>query len=174
MADPDRHPTMFRYRHLYEDLTIHKNFNRFLKNFYTFAPLDELVEDQFEFFAEQFEMVVDDLLKRPRNQPILAEGIGLLPEQVSRVADPHRAIYLVSTEAFVRAVEDSFEEERKREGGESWIVRMHFEYRLKLNERTISQAEAHRLRVVETGGKLTIEETIDLVKAHFGLSASGI
>ena len=53
MADPDRHPTMFRYRDLYEDFAIHKNFNQFLEKYYAFAPLDELVEDQFGFFAEQ-------------------------------------------------------------------------------------------------------------------------
>lgn len=160
LADPDRHPTMFRYRDLYEEkLTVEK--------YFAYGPYDELVEDQFDFFAEQFDMVVDDLLKLPRSQPILADGIGLLPEQVSQVAEPHRAIYLVSTEAFAQSVHDS------KDWGdrESWLVRMHFEYGERLKERTIAQAKDLGLRVVETGGRLSIKETIDLVKAHFGFSS---
>jgi len=168
-ADPERHPTMVRYRHLYQDLASHGDFHRFLECFFKFASLKELIEDQFAFFAEEFEMVLDDLRRRPRDSPIIAEGIGLVPEHVSRIADPRRVIYLVSSEAFVQAVEDSPEQKRKRDGWEPWLGRAHLEFRYGLNERTMAQAREHGVRVVETGGRLTIGEVTRLVKAHFGL-----
>lgn len=160
MADPERHPTMFKFRDLFEDLNVQSYFEN--------SPVDELVEDQINFFIEEFEMVVDDLYEFPRDQPIVAEGSGLLPEQVGRVTDPHRAIWLVSTEAFERKMRPFSDQEKS----EPWFNNA-IEWSTKRKERLVLQAEGLGLRVIETDGSRGIDDTINLVKAHFGLCYNG-
>ena len=160
MADPDRHPTMFKYRDLYEDFTNQK--------FLSSAPIDTLVEDYCNFFIEQFEMVVDDLYELPRNQPIIAEGVGLLPESISRVADPHRAILLIPTEEFEREMLQARYQEKPDPLFDK-DIEWYSKWRVKWSERATSQVEGLRVKIIETGGNNSLENTIDLVKAHFGL-----
>jgi adenylate kinase family enzyme len=161
MADPERHPAMFKLRDFLKDWNIQK-----LQSYFENSPVDELVETQIDFFTEEFEMVVDDLYELPRDKPIIAEGAGLLPEQVSRVTTPDKAIWLVATEAFERK-KRPWEDHKS----ESWYDKM-IEWSTKRKERVVSHAERLGLKVVVTDGNRSIEDTINLVKSHFGLCSN--
>ena len=73
------------------------------------APMEELwiqpaavqAEDLLRFYEEEIDMVFEDLAALP--EPVLAEGVGLLPERIAAVCpDPRRAVWLISTPDFRR------------------------------------------------------------------------
>ncbi len=68
-------------------------------------PVDELVEDEWAIYGEQWSLIVDDLLRLPADRPIVAEGAALLPELVQPIlADREHAVWIVPTEAFQRTM----------------------------------------------------------------------
>lgn len=70
-----------------------------------------LLERALFSFSHRFPLVIDDLLGLPKDQPILAEGFGFLPELVHPLlSNPQQAIWLVPTESFKR---DSMERRGK-------------------------------------------------------------
>ena len=157
VADPDRHPAMVRFREILSHMSVPQLFETF--------PVDELVEGTINYFIEEFEMVVDDLYELPRDKPIVAEGSGILPGPVSRVTKPNRTIFLVATEAFERRRRS----QANQESPEPWFEKM-IESSSKRREQTVLQAEHLELKIIETDGSRSIEDTFDLVKGHFGLS----
>lgn len=75
------------------------------------APMEELwarpaavqADELLRFYQDEMEMVFEDLAALPG--PVLAEGVGLLPERVAAVCpDPRRAVWLISTPGFRRRV----------------------------------------------------------------------
>lgn len=66
------------------------------------------------FQGEGFGMIVDDLLQLPTDRGVIVEGFRLLPHLVKPLlADPGRAVWLLPTSEFRRAVFD-------RRGGATW------------------------------------------------------
>ena len=64
-------------------------------------PVEEQVRDLLLFYKDELAMVIEDL--REIQGPVIAEGVGLLPELVAPVlAEPHRACWLISTPEFRR------------------------------------------------------------------------
>jgi 2-phosphoglycerate kinase len=89
-ADPARHPW----------------FHRLMD-----APMEELwaqpaavqADELLRFYQDEFEMVFEDLAALPG--PVLAEGVGLLPERVAAVCpDPRQAVWLIATPDFRRRI----------------------------------------------------------------------
>lgn len=87
-ADPERHP----------------HFHRLMD-----APMEELwarpaavqAAELLRFYQDELDMVLEDLQRLP--DPVLVEGVGLLPERIAAVCpDPHRALWLISTPEFRR------------------------------------------------------------------------
>jgi len=126
-------------------------------------PVDQLVQDQIDFFTEQFEMVVDDLYALPADNPVVAEGSGLLPDCVSRVADRQKGIWMVSTQGFEQEMRPFVGQK-----SEPWFEKL-TEWSAKRREHTVTRAEQLGLKIVETDGSRTTADTIELVKTHFGL-----
>ncbi|MDA0744945.1 MAG: hypothetical protein O2954_00360 [bacterium] len=159
-ADPERHPTMFHYRHLYN---FYKSRSALIEAFMSMGPVEHLIEDQFKFWVEEFEMVIDDLYEMPRDKPIVAEGMGLLPEQICQVATPHKSVCLLAAEAAEQ------EMIRKHpDGSEPWFGKF-VEWRALFTERMIAQAERFGVRITEAAGVRSIEDTYAQIKNVFGL-----
>lgn len=82
-ADPARHP---RFRRV-ADLPPEALWS---------GPAEVQAEEILGFYGDEMEMVLEDLAAMPG--PVLAEGVGLLPERVADVlARPWRAVWLLAT-----------------------------------------------------------------------------
>lgn len=87
-ADPLRHPCFHRLM----DLPPERLFA---------PPAGTQAADLLRFYRDEFEMVAEDL--RELTGPVLAEGVGLLPDLVAAVApDPGRSLWLIATPDFRR------------------------------------------------------------------------
>ena len=64
-------------------------------------PLAEQVAELLGFYAEELEMLVDDLTQRGRGE-ILVEGAGLVPARLAELTQRPRAVWLVATPGFRR------------------------------------------------------------------------
>lgn len=89
-ADPARHPRFQRVM----DLPPARLFA---------PPAAARAEEILGFYRDEFEMVIEDLRALPG--PVLAEGVGLLPELVAAVCpDPGRSLWRIATPAFRRRI----------------------------------------------------------------------
>jgi hypothetical protein len=87
-ADPRRHPRFHRLM----DLPPERLFA---------PPATARAEELLGFYRDEFEMVLEDL--RALTGPVLAEGVGLLPELVAAVCpDPSRSLWRIATPQFRR------------------------------------------------------------------------
>jgi hypothetical protein len=58
----------------------------------------EMADNAVGSFRDRFEMVIEDLLALPRDQTVIADGFGLLPELIHPLIDnPRQAIFLLPT-----------------------------------------------------------------------------
>lgn len=81
--------------------------------------VEEQIEDVIRVYEEQFSLILEDLLSRPKTTPILVEGAALLPNLVAPLlTDLNHAIWIVSTPEF------QVEHYKKRE----WIHRILKQY----------------------------------------------
>jgi hypothetical protein len=68
-------------------------------------PVGTLLADEIEFYEYEFKMILNDLLALPDTQPVIAEGASLLPALVADIVClPHKAIWIVATDAFQRRI----------------------------------------------------------------------
>jgi hypothetical protein len=85
-ADPERHPRFCRIAALAPE------------ELWT-APAEVQAEDLLGFYEDEMEMVFEDLADI--DEPVLAEGVGLLPQRVSEVlTDTFQTVWLISTPKF--------------------------------------------------------------------------
>ncbi len=127
--------------------------------------------DLLDFYADELEMVFEDLAAFPG--PVLAEGVGLLPE---RIAEPRRAVWLISSPAVRR----SFHASRTTMAREllarcadpdqafaRWMERD------TLVAAAVEKAARERgLQVLTVDGSRSIEETAAEVTRRLGLTGS--
>lgn len=67
-------------------------------------PIRTQVREEFLFYQEEFEMIIDDILMYPSDKRLLVEGTSLLPDEVSNVLeDTCNGIWLIPTNRFQRA-----------------------------------------------------------------------
>ncbi|ETT66154.1 hypothetical protein MHI43_19085 [Paenibacillus sp. FSL H8-0457] len=88
ICHPSEHPTMSRLK----DMSWNALWSR---------PVEQQVEEELEFYREEFGMIMDDVSALPDTSPIIVEGAALLPEKVEHlVPSPHHAIWIVPVPAF--------------------------------------------------------------------------
>ncbi len=64
-------------------------------------PVEVQVQDEFAFYHEEFDMLLDELALYPQGQPILAEGNAWLPELLAQLqSPPGRIVYVIPTKEF--------------------------------------------------------------------------
>ena len=75
----------------------------------------QIMFETFHWFrGEGFDLIVEDLLRLPREQGVIAEGFRLLPQLVKPLlSNVHRAVWLLPTSEFREAVIES-------RGGSAW------------------------------------------------------
>lgn len=120
--------------------------------------------------AERFELLVEDVLKEPRDTPILVEGPWLLPEIVApALSDPRQGLWLVPTPEFKQASAVqrgkpgmAHETSDPDHATRNWRDRDRL-----LAEHVCRSAAALGLTVWEVDGKLTPEETVARAERHF-------
>lgn len=137
-------------------------------------PVERQVEGLTDFYRDQMDMIVEDLLVLPGSGPILAEGSGLLPELVAPLlADPGKALWMIATPEFrrqrypergswVRETLDSAAD--SAETFRRWMARDDI-----LAERRSERAAALGLAVLTVDGSRTIAETAGAVARLLGL-----
>jgi len=121
-------------------------------------------------FPLRFPLVLESLLAMPKDQLILADGFGLLPELVQPVlSNPHQAIWLVPTKKFKW-------ESMTRRGKPSFAASVSDPEKARLNlfARDMLLADYYRQQVPSYGytlqevdGSCSADEMIDLTEAHF-------
>ncbi len=130
----------------------------------------------FHWFAgEGFELIVEDLLALPKEQPILVEGFRLLPRLVAPLlSHPDQAVWLIPTPDFRRIAFDSrgftWEIPRKTSKPEQALSNLLARDALFTDE-IIQEATALQLRVIRVDGGLSADELTNYVADHLGLGA---
>jgi hypothetical protein len=119
---------------------------------------------------ERFPMICDDLRLMPRRPPVLAEGPRLFPKLVMPVlTSPHQAIWLLPTDAFIRASQERRDKPSLRvESSDPERFRANFLARDRLLANYIRD-EVARLGLphIEIDGQRTAEEIADSIQSHF-------
>lgn len=159
-ADPEKHPVMYKY-------------SQMSWNEIWMRDVEFQVEEEFEFYRERFEMILNDLNQFSRNDRIITEGAALLPELLAKLhIDRGRVIYIIpekefqikhySQRDFIREILAECEEPEKAFA--NWMERDHL-----FGKKVKQQAENTGYKVIEVDGSNTIEENIQLVCQFFNL-----
>jgi hypothetical protein len=136
-------------------------------------PPEVMLETFHGFQGEGFDLVLDDLLALPPDQPVLAEGFSLLPRLVAPLLSrPRQAVWLLPTPEFRRAAFDS--------RGSTWTIpnKTSDPQRALDNllardqlftEQLRAQARAAGLQTVEVDGSVGVAESVARVGEALGL-----
>ncbi len=163
-AQADKHPAFYN--------AMFKSYAEMDWERFWMRPVDTLLEEQLAIYADEFEMIVSDLLEMSRSRPILAEGTALLPRCVQEVlASPSSAIWLIPEEKFHR---------RMYQQRGLWVQRIlcqcadpqqAFENWMKRDivcaRRIASQAARLGSKILTIDGSRSIRENARRVETHF-------
>ena len=155
---PDRHPVRWAFLAMsLDEQWVHR-------------PPRTMADEAIAEFGERFEMVLDDLAALPAER-VIADGFGLLPELVARVApDRRRAVFLLPTPAF----RDWALAQR------GWIAREGTSNPVRaranrlardalLTDHVREQAAALGFSAIDVDGTRSLDDVITDVAARFGL-----
>nr|WP_318540282.1 hypothetical protein [Terribacillus saccharophilus] len=110
-STPDQHPNMYKIKD--------QTWNQVWSTQFCSLSVEEQIEDVIRVYEEQFSLILEDLLSRPKTTPILVEGAALLPHKVAPLlTNLNQAIWMVPTPEF------QIEHYKKRE----WIHRILDQY----------------------------------------------
>lgn len=136
-------------------------------------PVEQQVQEELDFYREEFRMIVDDVSAMPDTSPIIVEGAALLPEKVAElVSSPHQAIWIVPVSDFQK------EHYAKREwihdilnqcddpdtAFQSWMGRD-----IGFAAYVAKDAMDRGFKVIFVDGSRSIQENYEEVKRHFNL-----
>jgi hypothetical protein len=137
-------------------------------------PVAVQVAVEFDAYREEFPMILDDLRRLPRDRPILIEGCALLPELVSLLVPPQRALWFVPTPVFQRHhySQRSFVQEilsqcrDPQQAWDNWMSRDE-----QFGHQVAAAAIQRNHTVAWVDGRRSIEELTALAAAHFALES---
>lgn len=135
-------------------------------------PVDLQVREEFAFYKERFDMVLDDLSSLISQRQILMEGAAFIPSLVHAWGiKPHQAIFLVPTKEFqikhyskrpwIKSILESCK--NPQQAFANWMERDHL-----FGREIIRQAQRYNYRYVIIDGKSKIDDLYVMVKDHFG------
>lgn len=164
-AQPDKHPAFYNAMYTsYADM----DWERFWMR-----PVETLLQEQLAIYADEFDMIVSDLLKMPHSRPILAEGSALLPHCIKQVlTTPSSAIWLIPEETFHRRMYRQRGPWVQRilrqcadpqQAFDNWMGRD-----VAFAKHMASQAACLSLKTLTIDGSRSIHENARRVEAHFG------
>jgi hypothetical protein len=125
------------------------------------------------FRGEGFGLIVEDLLRLPREPCVIVEGFRLLPHLVKPfLAAPRHAVWLLPTPAFRLAAFDGrgslWEIARKTSDPERALRNLLERDRI-FTERLYGEAKRLDLRVIEVDATMTEDDLAERVTEVFGL-----
>jgi hypothetical protein len=132
------------------------------------------MQDEFAFYHEEFDMLLEELALYPQGQPILAEGNAWLPELLGRLqTPPGHIVYVIPTKEFQVAnySQRDFIKDILAQCGdpqsafENWMERD-----ARFGEKVDQAARQMGLPVIRVDGQLSLEETTALVEKAFNLA----
>ena len=134
----------------------------------------EAMLETFHWFrGEGFGLIVDDLLRLPRDRGVIAEGFRLLPRMVRPLlAEPGHAVWLLPTPEFRRAAfasRGSLAAIAGRTSDPERALRNLLERDRLFTERLGLEARRLDLPVIEVGGPVTEEDLAERVAGALGL-----
>ena len=136
------------------------------------AP-ETMLETFHWFRGEGFGLIVEDLLRLPREPPVIAEGFRLLPCLVKPLlAVPDHAVWLLPTPGFRRAAFDSRESSWEIAGKTSdpdRALRNLLERDRMFTARLYAETKRLGLRVIEVDTTMTEDDLAERVTEAFGL-----
>ena len=137
-------------------------------------PVEVQMQDEFAFYHEEFDMLLEELALYPQGQPILAEGNAWLPELLGRLqTPPGRIVYIIPTKEFQVAnyLQREFTKDilaqcaDPQAAFENWMERD-----ARFGDKVDQTACQMGLPVIRVDGRLSIEETTALVEKTFNLA----
>jgi len=137
-------------------------------------PVEVQVQDEFAFYHEEFDLLLDELALYPLGQPILAEGNAWLPELMARLSvKPGRVVYVIPTRAFQVAtysqrqfIKDILSQRADPQSAfENWMERD-----ARFGELVSQQARQSGQPIILVDGRLSIEENAALVEKALNLA----
>lgn len=157
---PDRHPVMCKYA-------------KMSWNEIWLRPVSYQVEEEFAYYRERFEMIVEDLDKYDLGKPIILEGAALLPELIApHGANPQRTVFLAPTKEFqihhyrqrewIHQILNECED--PRQAFENWMMRDHL-----FGQEVLRQAKARNYETILVDGRQSIAAHYEKIRTHFGL-----
>jgi len=158
-SDPNCHPIMHQYR-------------KMSWNEIWMRSVDTQVKEEFDYFRERFEMIVQDLKSYDSEKPIILEGAAYLPELLKEnKADPRRVIFLVPTIAFQLRycsqrpwIKHILKECKDPEQAfENWMMRDHL-----FGKEILQRARVRNYKTILVNGKQDVDEQYTEVKEYFG------
>jgi hypothetical protein len=134
----------------------------------------ETMLETFHWFrGEGFGLIVEDLLRRPAEPGVIAEGFRLLPRLVQPLlAEPGHAVWLLPTPGFRRAAfarRGSLWQIAGQTSDPERALGNLLERDRMFTERLRDQARRLELRVIEVDGTVTEDGLEELVTEAFGL-----
>ena len=155
-VNPIRHPAMHKWEAMSAD-------QRWLAR-----PAD-MAQAALDSSRERMEMVIEDLVARPEEQAIVAEGYGFYPELIAPLlASPRSAVWLLPT--------PEFREQSLKLRGWAAPVGTRDPARARANklerdalltEHARRAAQASALRVIEIDGSASLDQVVQSVEQHF-------
>jgi hypothetical protein len=135
---------------------------------------DIMLETFHWFRGEGFSMIIEDILRLPKEPGVIAEGFRLLPHLVKPLlAVPSHAVWLLPTPEFRQAVMDS-------RGGPKWgflgktsdperALRNILERDAMFTHRLSEEAKGLELKIIEVGTTMAEDDLARRVTEAFGL-----
>jgi hypothetical protein len=139
-------------------------------------PVEVQVQDEFDFYHEEFDMLLDELALYPQGQPILAKGNAWLPDLLGRLqTPPGRIVYIIPTKEFQVAnysqrafIKDILSQCADPQAAfENWMERD-----ARFGAKVDQSARQVGLPVIRVDGVLSIEENTALVEKALNLAGS--
>ena len=141
----------------------------------------EIADDYVTMARVEFEDAIDELTGMSADSPIVVDAFLGLPELVLKVADPQRAVFLISTDDFMREMWRL----RTTEGSPGFLpiltrqldscsdprraVENFIESNLIQNRFVAEECRRVGAALIITGGSISLDEAYSAVKRHFRL-----
>lgn len=165
-STPDQHPNMYKIKD--------QTWDQVWSTQFCSLSVEEQIEDVIGVYEEQFSLILEDLLSRPKSTPIFVEGAALLPHKVApHLTDSNHAIWMVPTPEF------QIEHYKNRE----WIHRILDQYDnpdlafsnwMKRDsgfaQKVVQDAIDMGLQTLNVDGSFSIDDNVKIIKQQFGLS----
>ncbi len=160
-CDPVRHPVMTAYSNM--------SWNAIWSR-----PVELQVQEEFAYYRERFEMIVQDLDQYDVERPIILEGAAYFPDLIKPYhANPQGIIYMVPTKAFQlhhyqqrpwihHILQDC---EDPEQAFENWMLR---DYRF--GREVLRQAKVNHYQTLVVDRKQSVDELFENVKGYLRLA----